>query len=804
MKKLNHFVNYGNLKRAFQIEYAKESPFIYFPLDKKDYMSHDKISNIISEYKKTGLSGVIPFSHDSFDIKPYSSDYFETYKVIHKETAKDFLSLGYLDDTYIMREFLTSQDKTSEYFCKILNKYEYSCSEGEKITKKLHNDGELMSLVAVNDDDLEIKDVREFVKDGVFSWTVPEGNWNIEEYVCELDKSSNYIDLMDYSVSMEYIKKTFGVLLDKLGYLDGEESPIDIFIYRNLMYAGQNRRMWSPVFNKRFEELYGFDPAPFYPLLFRSFEGHEKRYKCMLMICRFKIFGDGYLKAAADFCKTRGIFVTGFAAESKATASSWLFGDGQMIHKYASAPGISMPFAYLYGLNAVKVAAGAADQLGDGILTADMFKYYKTLNEDIIYRESMNAYVRGVNMLFTHLGEDRTKEETYDNEKHLLGSIYSKRNDLADFASFAGRCQSLLGGGENVCETAIIYPIYSLHSMVYFYQSDNKGFEYPWTPKNEDYMEIMNSFLNYVGIDTAFIHPEVVAEHSFAENLTLYLSNNNRIMKYKLLIMPSMSVISLKTLKIIKHFFDEGGKIIATGELPCTAVECTELFDNVNIAVASSSPEDAEVTKIIESIFGADALDNTLFKQYYKNTNENGGVAYFFPPNKRSADGTDAVSANMIYQVTKKLGVAPDVFIDRMPRIEFLGAVNFNLPAFLKIGIDKRLSKGCSMNYIHKKYPDADVYYITNTTAEKYKGSVLLRGQHDLEEWDPYNGRIHRLIGELVKFRGEIYTKIELSLKASSCTFIVSHEDEEKKDRNTFLEKDELFNIREFIPSEDL
>ena len=158
----------------------------------------------------------------------------------------------------------------------------------------------------------------------------------------------------------------------------------------------------------------------------------------------------------------------------------------------------------------------------------------------------------------------------------------------------------------------------------------------------------------------------------------------------------------------------------------------------------------------------------------------------------------------MIYQVTKKLGVAPDVFIDRMPRIEFLGAVNFNLPAFLKIGIDKRLSKGCSMNYIHKKYPDADIYYITNTTAEKYKGSVLLRGQHDLEEWDPYNGRIHRLIGEFVKFRGEIYTKIELSLKASSCTFIVSHEDEEKKDRNTFLEKDELVNIREFIPSEDL
>ena len=162
------------------------------------------------------------------------------------------------------------------------------------------------------------------------------------------------------------------------------------------------------------------------------------------------------------------------------------------------------------------------------------------------------------------------------------------------------------------------------------------------------------------------------------------------------------------------------------------------------------------------------------------------------------------MSANMIYQVTKKLGVAPDVFIDKMPRIEFLGAVNFNLPSFLKIGIDKRLSKGCSMNYIHKKYRDADIYYITNTTAEKYNGSVLLRGKHDLEEWDPYNGGIHRLSGEVVKFRGEIYTKIELSLNDSSCTFIVSHGSEEKNDGDTLSEKNEFLNIREFIPCEDI
>ena len=100
---------------------------------------------------------------------------------------------------------------------------------------------------------------------------------------------------MDYDICSEYLKRTFRELLTRLGEHSGEGSPIDVFIYRNILYAGRNRRMWHRDFNKVFEEHFGIDPAPYYPLMFRDFGGYAKRYKSMLMACRAKMLTEGYL-----------------------------------------------------------------------------------------------------------------------------------------------------------------------------------------------------------------------------------------------------------------------------------------------------------------------------------------------------------------------------------------------------------------------------------------------------------------------------------------------------------------------------
>ncbi len=771
----------NDLKKNFQSTKREYAPFIYLPITEAGGLSdEEKIKKLMQEYKKANYGGVIPFVPAESSIVPFSEQYYLIYGAVADAARDNGLRLGYLDDTYLMKEYLL---KKPEHSCRILTKYSSSCSSGDTTKIQLRTSGAILSVVALNDDDSTIIDLREFIKEDVVEWKVPDGNWNVEQYVCEHDGDSGYIDLMDYDISIEYLKNTLKTLANRLE-VSGRKG-IDLYIYKNINYCGQNRRIWHPSFNKIFEETYGFDPAPYYPLLFRDFGSNAKRYKSMLMECRSKLFNNGFLKAAGDYCRTKKIFCTGYPEESKTVSCSWMFGDGQQYHRYATAPAAAMPFAYLYGLNGIKVASGASDVFGTDVVAADIFKHYQHLTKEIIYKESMNSFVRGVNMSFVHLGEDRDKsnDEQHEGESSFIFStLFSKNNGPADFSEFAARVQSMLRGGEHISEAAIVYPIHSIHAMSYLYQAKVSGFEYSNTSENEDYMEVMNNFLNYVGIDASFIHPDAIAERSLAENGTLFMNNGSYVMKFKLLVLPSMSVVSLKTLRMIKKFFDEGGKIIATDNLPAIASEYSDVGLNVNEGLKTKTAEDIEVGELLDYIFGEDCRDNKVYKMVYANTNEKGGVAYYFPSNKTSVDGTDSVSANILYQAVSKFNFAPDVYIDRMPRREFSGIVNYPLPTFLKIGIDSRLSKGCSMNYIHKRIANSDVYYFTNTTGETYRGNILLRGRHQPEEWNPYTGKIRKAAYDYVRFRGEIYTKVTASIDASSCMFLVDSDVRSQKD----------------------
>lgn len=66
-------------------------------------------------------------------------------------------------------------------------RFEYKCMEGQNVSRALQSgDGySLMSIVAVEDDKRTVIDLREFLDGGKLVWTVPDGNWTIEEYVAD-------------------------------------------------------------------------------------------------------------------------------------------------------------------------------------------------------------------------------------------------------------------------------------------------------------------------------------------------------------------------------------------------------------------------------------------------------------------------------------------------------------------------------------------------------------------------------------------------------------------------------------------
>jgi len=116
-----------------------------------------------------------------------------------------------------------------------------------------------------------------------------------------------------------------------------------------------------------------------------------------------------------------------------------------------------------------------------------------------------------------------------------------------------------------------------------------------------DYVYLGELLATKVCRDLTFLHPEVLDERCSVEGNRLTLNNKINHEEYKVLILPGHRTIRWSNLKKIKQFYDNGGQVIATGQLPSKSAEfghdadvvrtIEEMFPNVQqqiIATASS------------------------------------------------------------------------------------------------------------------------------------------------------------------------------------------------------------------------
>ena len=178
----------------------------------------------------------------------------------------------------------------------------------------------------------------------------------------------------------------------------------------------------------------------------------------------------------------------------------------------------------MYGFNGLKIAMSAANNYDIDTVVCEIYGNYEVLNKRVLYCEAMNAFSRGVNYLVPHTlwlsGNARIPHEVSHRNPEF-------RNDLPEYLDFVTRCQAMLRGGRHICDIAMLYPIYSVHSQMYLYESDADGFEHSITPTNTDYMTLINSIMAYAGRDLTVIHPEVMSEKVTADDGVLYLDNKD-------------------------------------------------------------------------------------------------------------------------------------------------------------------------------------------------------------------------------------------------------------------------------------
>ncbi|MBQ7322577.1 MAG: hypothetical protein IJW99_10815 [Clostridia bacterium] len=766
--------DYSYIRRHFLNPQSEERlyAFLRLPCAPSEGLSEQRIREKITHYiqfcKRNHFGTVIPcFANATTSPEEFSLERFrlcydlllslaqqaKIHVAFHLERALEKFILRMEEDCY-----------EQEMHGKVLLVRSYPCEETETVHFTLQ-DGTHMCIVAFCEESRQIIDLRDAVTGDTLEWQVPRGNWCIHDYLCVYDEERAHANYLNYEASSLYIETAFSLFSDIFAkYGD----TLNTLYYSDLCYRARNRRDWDDTFNRVFLERYGFGAETHYPALFHSYGNESHHLKALLHDCRSSMFRDGFIRAAYDFANAHKLTCFGNVIEPKTTACSWLSGDNIMNNTFAA--GALLDKAYMYGTNSIKIAAGAAFNYDTKYVSCELFRDYHKKTRESLYKDAINAFARGVNIMLSHVPRmPAISEEEAAANRALPTPQYSHWE--MNFSDFVSRMQTMLRGGAHVADIALLYPIYSIHNRTYLYDSPAEGFEYATTHPSLDYMSLINSISIYAGHDLTVLHPEIMDDRCIIEGSLLHMDNEFNDEYFSVIVLPGTEIIRLSNLEKLADFFDHGGKIISSGLLPTMALEYDTTGEN-----------DKRVKELVEHIFGKDATSPGILRSHLYNKNDAGGEAYVLYANMTAADGTSMVSGAQIQDVLTEFKLPYDVYLPFMPRVECPGAFNLNYPEFAHLGLHEHFPGSGMINYIHKRRGNIDIYYFSNTTEKAYTNYAMIRGKHVPEEWNPHTGQIRKLEYEYVTSRNLTYTRFLMDLTPSEARLIVCNGDFVKED----------------------
>ncbi|MCF7976210.1 MAG: hypothetical protein K9N55_20490 [Phycisphaerae bacterium] len=290
-----------------------------------------------------------------------------------------------------------------------------------------------------------------------------------------------------------------------------------------------------------------------------------------------------------------------------------------------------------------------------------------------------------------------------------------------------------------MADIGVLYPVATMQAYAQF---DRGGGLHPGLrmPEDTDLNALSDLLTCGIRRDFTFLHPEIVDEKCRTEGNRLCLENRVNFEAYRVIIIPSVSVIHWSNLKKIKAFYDAGGKVIATTRLP---------------ALSAEFGDDGEISRTAANMF-APSLANV--EGYTKRTNQAGGASYFIP--SLNDNGVALAAA-----LQDAMPVADVRFGPGVPRFTHLPQSGSGPP--------KEGQHTGMFSYIHKVKEGRHIYFMANSTDAAVETEVVLRGDLALQCWNPHDGTRKDVNTRIITEHGILCTQAHLKLDALKTVFLV-------------------------------
>ena len=240
-------------------------------------------------------------------------------------------------------------------------------------------------------------------------------------------------------------------------------------------------------------------------------------------------------------------------------------------YKYQDVPGIDKigwdndPEAYY------KIVSSVTYNWDKAQCMTETYGAMGNLSWDRLYSVVMEQYAKGINTFVPHGVWYNLDNISYLPELSYRNPRYAE--GLPAFNTYIGRLNVLLQArGRHVADIALIYPISTLQAGFHFdgpISPYSGGVSIP----EADYIYLGELLSTQVCRDFTFLHPEVLDARCTVEGGTLKLNNPVNYEAYKVVILPGHKTMRWSNLQKLKEYYDQGGQVIATGQLPCHSAE---------------------------------------------------------------------------------------------------------------------------------------------------------------------------------------------------------------------------------------
>jgi len=456
-----------------------------------------------------------------------------------------------------------------------------------------------------------------YVQNEFLMWNVPKGSWLILVYTRKFLVGTffgSYLDTLNKDAVKRFIELTHKAYADRFrgyfgnvvpGIFTDEPSCNYNFIIGLFTDEPYDPRCipWTPSLAPEFNLRHRYDLFTSLPALFYDVGPQTARIRCDFYDTVTFLYQQAFFKQIYDFCDKVGLSTLGHVdCEGELLHQIRHQGDFFKVSEWMHYAGVDLLWESTWpdigkgpnNLAGPKFASSAGHLLGKPVVMSESFALAGQWAIDLrtLKRLSDWQIALGVNLLmpasFYYSIQGFRKWECPPGEFYQ-STFWPYYRALADYV---GRLCSLFSEGKHMAKVAILYPAKSMWASL---DPDSN----PKVEKIVSNFERVSIASMRVHFDFDYISEELLQSAEVSHGSIEVKNQNDETMEsFRVLLIPTCTTISRKTLETVRKFYKAGGKLLATGLLPTQSTE---------------KGEDPEISKLFSDIFMVEV--ESLYKQ---------------------------------------------------------------------------------------------------------------------------------------------------------------------------------------------